>query len=164
MHSSDHLQAFEARGLEGQVQRLVRRPSGHPGGLRHPPVAVQVLPRTSRGWVVGALWGQHSSRLHPGHHHGQCAGDWKRYLQFKYLVLLCPQNPAKNENILYWVLLSLIIFLQVPFESILDVEKFTVRILQKDIPRIIDIITAIPDSKVEEMRSNVDKVWQRYDL
>jgi hypothetical protein len=42
------------------------------------------------------------------------------------------------------------------------VEKFTVRILQKDIPRIVDIITAIPDDKVEQMRNNVHKVWQRW--
>ena len=76
------------------------------------------------------------------------------YSVFKYLL-----NRIDTFGLpLYWIP-----FLQVPFESILDVEKFTVRILQKDIPRIIDIITAIPDSKVEEMRNNVHKVWQRYD-
>jgi hypothetical protein len=36
-----------------------------------------------------------------------------------------------------------------------------VRILQKDIPRIAEIITAIPEAKVEEMRANVHKVWHR---
>ncbi len=50
---------------------------------------------------------------------------------------------------------------QVPFESILNMEPFTVRILQKDIPRIPEIIKAIPEAKVEEMRANVHKVWQR---
>ncbi|GAX75783.1 hypothetical protein CEUSTIGMA_g3226.t1 [Chlamydomonas eustigma] len=51
---------------------------------------------------------------------------------------------------------------QVPFESILDLQSFAVRILQKDIPRIVDIITAIPESKAEEMRANVHKVWHRF--
>ncbi len=50
---------------------------------------------------------------------------------------------------------------QVPFESILDMESFTVRILQKDIPRIPEIIKAIPEAKAEEMRANVHKVWHR---
>ena len=40
-------------------------------------------------------------------------------------------------------------------------ETFTVRVLQKDIPKIVEIIAAIPEDKVEKMRSNVHKVWQR---
>ena len=59
----------------------------------------------------------------------------------------------------YWIP-----FLQVPFESILDVENFTVRILQKDIPRIVDILNSIPEKEVEQMRGNVHKVWQRYEI
>ena len=51
--------------------------------------------------------------------------------------------------------------LQVPFESLLDMASFTVRVLQKDIPRMIEILTAIPDDKVEAMREQVHKVWQR---
>ena len=78
-----------------------------------------------------------------------------------YFVL---KTLLKTKIFFIEVLLSLIIFLQVPFESILDVEKFTVRILQKDIPRIIDIITAIPETEVEQMRCNVHKVWQRYEI
>ena len=39
--------------------------------------------------------------------------------------------------------------------------SFTVRILQKDIPRIVEILTAFPDDKVEAMRTKVHKVWQR---
>ena len=39
--------------------------------------------------------------------------------------------------------------------------SFTVRVLQKDIPRIVEILTAIPDEKVEAMRAKVHKVWQR---
>ena len=39
--------------------------------------------------------------------------------------------------------------------------SFTVRVLQKDIPRMIEILTAIPDDKVEAMREQVHKVWQR---
>ena len=42
--------------------------------------------------------------------------------------------------------------------------NFTVRILEKDIPRMIEILKAIPDKKVEEMRANVHKVWQRCEL
>jgi hypothetical protein len=56
-----------------------------------------------------------------------------------------------------------IISYQVPFESILNIEAFTVRILQKDIPRILEILGAISEAKVEEMRSHVHKVWQRYE-
>ena len=40
-------------------------------------------------------------------------------------------------------------------------ENFTVRILQKDIPRMIEILKAIPEDKVKEMRARVERVWQR---
>jgi hypothetical protein len=40
-------------------------------------------------------------------------------------------------------------------------ESFTVRILQKDIPDMMKILTAIPENKTKEMRARVDRVWQR---
>ena len=40
-------------------------------------------------------------------------------------------------------------------------ENFSVRILQKDIPQMIEILKAIPDKKVEEMRARVERIWQR---
>ncbi|GAX75784.1 hypothetical protein CEUSTIGMA_g3227.t1 [Chlamydomonas eustigma] len=51
---------------------------------------------------------------------------------------------------------------QVPFESILNVEAFTVRILQKDIPHMMEILGGIPEERVEEMQRNVHKVWHRF--
>lgn len=50
----------------------------------------------------------------------------------------------------------------VPFESILQVEKFSVRVLQKDIPKLPEILLAIPPDKVDDLRKNLHKVWQRF--
>lgn len=51
---------------------------------------------------------------------------------------------------------------QVPFESILNMSLFTVRILQKDIPKIPEILLAITAEKIADMKRHLDKVWQRY--
>lgn len=52
--------------------------------------------------------------------------------------------------------------MQVPFESILDIDSFSVRIRQADIPHIIQIISAIPKEREDSLRQNVNRVWQRY--
>lgn len=50
---------------------------------------------------------------------------------------------------------------QVPFESILDTAAFSVRVLQKDIPQLIDILQAIPEEEEESKRQAVHRVWHR---
>jgi Exostosin family len=50
----------------------------------------------------------------------------------------------------------------VPFESILETEKFSVRLAQKDISKLPEILSAIPQSQVDELRVNLHKVWQRF--
>lgn len=50
---------------------------------------------------------------------------------------------------------------QVPFESILDTAAFSVRVLQKDIPQLIDNLQAIPEEEEERKRQAVHRVWHR---
>ncbi|GFR49988.1 hypothetical protein Agub_g12134 [Astrephomene gubernaculifera] len=51
---------------------------------------------------------------------------------------------------------------QVVFESIIDVEQFSVRILQRDIPNVVDILKRIPPTTVKTMQEKLHKVWHRF--
>lgn len=51
---------------------------------------------------------------------------------------------------------------QVPFESLLDMPSFTLRILQADIPRLIEIVNTVTPEREAEMRSRLHQVWQRW--
>eukprot|EP00798_Chlamydomonas_sp_ICE-L_P004873 gene4874-34636_t len=51
---------------------------------------------------------------------------------------------------------------QVPFENILDITKFTVRVAQKDMPKLIELVSSIPEEKIAEMQASLNQVWQRY--
>lgn len=49
-----------------------------------------------------------------------------------------------------------------PFESIFEYEKFSVRISEKDIPNVPTILSQISDDTIQSMLSDVRKVWHRF--
>lgn len=48
--------------------------------------------------------------------------------------------------------------IHVQLEDVLDVSRFSVRVQRNDIPRLIDILSKIPEQKVREMQSELHKV------
>lgn len=48
------------------------------------------------------------------------------------------------------------------WSSLLDTESYSVRVLQKDMPRIPEILKAIPQSDIDRMRANIARVWRRH--
>ncbi|GLC75556.1 hypothetical protein PLESTF_001656500 [Pleodorina starrii] len=51
---------------------------------------------------------------------------------------------------------------QVIFESILDVEQFSIRIPEGDLDRIVEILVSIPAERIKTMQDNINKVWHRF--
>ncbi|KAL4437781.1 hypothetical protein ABPG77_005693 [Micractinium sp. CCAP 211/92] len=49
----------------------------------------------------------------------------------------------------------------VPFESILDVPAFALRILEAEAERLPDILLAVPEAQRRRMQLNLARVWQR---
>ena len=50
---------------------------------------------------------------------------------------------------------------QAQFESVLDFGAFSVRIAQKDIPRIPQLLLSVSAQRVQEMQRSIAKVWHR---
>lgn len=53
--------------------------------------------------------------------------------------------------------------MEVAWSSILDVDSYSIRILQKDMDRIPEILKAVPKAKIAQMQANIAKVWRRWD-
>ncbi|KAL4419203.1 hypothetical protein ABPG77_000597 [Micractinium sp. CCAP 211/92] len=51
---------------------------------------------------------------------------------------------------------------EVAWSSILDVDSYSIRILQKDMDRIPEILKAVPQAKIHQMQANIAKVWRRH--
>lgn len=49
------------------------------------------------------------------------------------------------------------------FESVLDLPSFSLRVAQKDIPRLLDILLAVTPQQVAAMQASLAKVWHRCD-
>jgi hypothetical protein len=47
------------------------------------------------------------------------------------------------------------------WSNLLDTASYSVRILQKDIPRVPDILQAISKDDIARMQANLGKVWRR---
>lgn len=43
----------------------------------------------------------------------------------------------------------------------LDFSQFSLRIAQKDIPRVVEILKAVPQDKIASMQAALHKVWHR---
>ena len=52
--------------------------------------------------------------------------------------------------------------IDVQLEGVLDVTKFSVRVPRDQLPKLLDILRAIPKAKVREMQGELAKVWERY--
>lgn len=50
---------------------------------------------------------------------------------------------------------------EVAWSSLLDVDSYSIRILQKDMDRIPEILKAVPQDKIQQMQANIAKVWRR---
>ena len=49
-----------------------------------------------------------------------------------------------------------------PWEGVLDLDSFGVRIPRADLPRMIDILRAIPRDRVAALRAGLRAVWERF--
>ena len=50
----------------------------------------------------------------------------------------------------------------VSFESIIDLSKFSLRIPQADLERLPEILLAVPEERRQEMRRHLAQVWQKF--
>jgi len=50
----------------------------------------------------------------------------------------------------------------VPFEGLLDVDSFSIRVKQADMPNVVKIVRGIPDYVVTRMQHNINKLWHRF--
>jgi hypothetical protein len=50
---------------------------------------------------------------------------------------------------------------EVVFEGILDVSTFSLRIAERDVPRILEILQAVPERKIRSMQAHLGLVWHR---
>ncbi|KXZ50759.1 hypothetical protein GPECTOR_15g444 [Gonium pectorale] len=93
-------------------------------------------------------------------------GDYSTMLSKSVFCLVPPGDgwsPRMEDAVLHGCIPVIIMDgVQVVFESILDVPSFSVRIAQKDMANIVDILKAVPADKVKAMQDNLAKVWMRY--
>ena len=78
--------------------------------------------------------------------HSHCAGN----LSCAELLCPCTAVPPLQDNV------------DVSFESIIDLSKFTLRIPQADLERLPQILLAVPEERRHEMRRHLARVWQKF--
>ena len=47
------------------------------------------------------------------------------------------------------------------WHSLLDTESYSLRVAQADMPRVPEILKAVPQADIDRMRANLAKVWRR---
>lgn len=47
------------------------------------------------------------------------------------------------------------------WHSLLDIESYSIRVAQADMPRVPEILRAVPQEEIERMRANLAHVWRR---
>ena len=52
--------------------------------------------------------------------------------------------------------------IHVQLEGVLNITRFTIRIERDQLPRLVDILRAIPPSRVAELQAELAKVWERF--
>ncbi|PNH08222.1 putative glucuronoxylan glucuronosyltransferase F8H [Tetrabaena socialis] len=71
-------------------------------------------------------------------------------------------SPRLEDSILHGCIPVIIMDgVQAVFETILDLPSFSIRIAQKDMTRIIEILKAVPEERIKAMQDNLARVWQR---
>ncbi|KAG2488200.1 hypothetical protein HYH03_013194 [Edaphochlamys debaryana] len=93
-------------------------------------------------------------------------GDYSELLAKSLFCLVPPGDgwsPRMEDAVLHGCIPVIIMDqVQVVYESILDVPSFSVRVAEKDLASVIDILKAVPQDKIKSMQDNLAKVWMRY--
>ncbi|KAG2424765.1 hypothetical protein HXX76_014189 [Chlamydomonas incerta] len=93
-------------------------------------------------------------------------GDYSSLLARSVFCFVLPGDgwsPRLEDAILHGCIPVIIMDqVQVVFESILDVPNFSVRVAQKDMKEVINILKAVPADRIKAMQANLAKVWMRY--
>ncbi len=50
---------------------------------------------------------------------------------------------------------------ELTWHAVLDIESYSIRIAQKDMDRIPEILKAVPKKDIARMQANLAKVWRR---
>ncbi|GFR49991.1 hypothetical protein Agub_g12137 [Astrephomene gubernaculifera] len=93
-------------------------------------------------------------------------GDYSELLAKSVFCLVLPGDgwsPRLEDAVLHGCIPVIIMDdVQVVFESILDVTAFSIRIAQKDLAKVVDIVQAVPEGQIRIMQNNLAKVWYRF--
>ena len=52
----------------------------------------------------------------------------------------------------------------IKFETLFNVDEFSIRIPEANASRILDVLQAIPENRVRSMQAHLGRVWHRYGL
>ncbi len=49
-----------------------------------------------------------------------------------------------------------------PFESLLDLSQFSIRVAEKDIAKLLDVLLNVTEERYQQLQSNVSRAWMRW--
>eukprot|EP00798_Chlamydomonas_sp_ICE-L_P025771 gene25771-11436_t len=93
-------------------------------------------------------------------------GDYGVYLARSKFCLVAPGDgwSSRAEDSILHGCIPLVVMdgVHAVFEGALDWSKFSIRINQSDLPKTVDILSAISEERIVEMQRELTKVWHRF--
>ncbi|KXZ50749.1 hypothetical protein GPECTOR_15g434 [Gonium pectorale] len=93
------------------------------------------------------------------------SGDYSAFLARSTFCFVLPGDgwsPRLEDAVLHGCIPVIIMDdVQAVFESILEVSTFTVRLSQRDLPRVVELLKSLRPEQVADYQRNLHKVWHR---
>jgi len=105
---------------------------------------------------------------HAAHHCVLVGGHTRNFIRVLQRSVFCAVVPGNGwahiEEPVVQGCIPVVIMpgIHVQLEGVLDVSRFSVRIARDEIPRLVDILRAIPEARVARMQAELAKVWERF--
>lgn len=117
------------------------------------------------GWLdkYGILLGENPSS--PGAEEVKLAGDYSQLLASSIFCLVLPGDgwSARMDDATLHGCIPVIVMdeVDVSFESVIDLQQFTVRVAQADVERLPEILLEISQERRQEMQRALGRVWHK---
>ncbi|KXZ53464.1 hypothetical protein GPECTOR_7g914 [Gonium pectorale] len=94
------------------------------------------------------------------------SGDYSDLLSRSLFCLVATGDgwSARTEDAVLHGCIPVIIMddVQLKFESVLEVDSFSVRIAESEAANVLDVLQAIPPKRIRSMQAHLGQVWHRY--
>eukprot|EP00899_Mesostigma_viride_P028347 jgi/Mesvir1/8698/Mv02634-RA.1 len=144
----------------GEMGQEAHQRAGVPGGRPDKGYSWGIRQAVARHW-----WGEEARKkgmwVYPGHSDG--------YLKDMAHSIFCGALPGDGWShgyvraILHGCIPVIIMDdVEEAFSNVFNYSQFSIRVAEKDIPRLYEILTSVPQKQIDRMQSRIRRIWPRF--